>query len=162
MEDHVCTEKPTGCCNLPFKGFERNQAWLLTAGIAADLLCQLQLLDLEEAGELARAEPETLHTTILRIAARFGSHARSRLRVDLRARPERKIEPQARTHSLAVSRGRAAAHRTDCEHKSCEVDPEPASRTATQDATTTEASRLVLSNPHNSSPLRSPVLSRNE
>ena len=57
VEDRVRTEKATGIRNLPFKGYERNQAWLLAANIASDLLAYLQLLGLQHDGDLARAEP---------------------------------------------------------------------------------------------------------
>jgi len=78
VEDHVRTEKATGIRNLPFKGYARNQAWLLAANIASDLLAYLQLLGLDQEHDLARAEPETLRATLLRIPARLVHHARAR------------------------------------------------------------------------------------
>jgi hypothetical protein len=79
VEDRVRTEKATGIRNLPFKGYERNQAWLLAANIASDLLTYLQLLGLDQEHDLARAEPETLRATILHIPARLVTHARQRV-----------------------------------------------------------------------------------
>jgi hypothetical protein len=79
VEDRIRTEKATGIRNLPFKGYEHNQAWLLAANIASDLLAYLQLLGLQHDGDLARAEPETLRATILHIPARLVHHARQRL-----------------------------------------------------------------------------------
>jgi len=79
VEDRVRTEKATGIRNLPFKSYARNQAWLLAANIASDLLAYLQLLGLEKDGELAAAEPVTLRATILHIPARLTAHARRRI-----------------------------------------------------------------------------------
>jgi hypothetical protein len=79
VEDRVRTEKATGIRNLPFKGYQRNQAWLLAANIASDLLAYLQLLGLDPTDQLARAEPETLRVTILHIPARLAHHARRRV-----------------------------------------------------------------------------------
>jgi len=71
VEDRVRTEKATGIRNLPFTSYTRNQAWLLAANIASDLLAYLQLLGLDHDGELAAAEPETLRAMILHIPARL-------------------------------------------------------------------------------------------
>jgi len=79
VEDRVRTEKATGIRNLPFKAYARNQAWLLAANIASDLLAYLQLLGLDQDEELAGAEPETLRATILHIPARLVHHARRRI-----------------------------------------------------------------------------------
>jgi len=78
VEDRVRTEKATGIRNLPFKGYERNQAWLLAANIASDLIAYLQLLGLDQDRDLARAEPESLRAMILHIPARLVTHARRR------------------------------------------------------------------------------------
>jgi hypothetical protein len=79
VEDRVRTEKATGLRNLPFKGFERNQGWVLAANIASDLLAYLQLLGLAEEHELARSEPEHLRAMLLHIPARLVHHARRRI-----------------------------------------------------------------------------------
>lgn len=79
VEDRVRTEKATGIRNLPFKSYARNQAWLLAANIASDLLAYLQLLALDQDGQLAGAEPDTLRATILHIPARLTAHARRRI-----------------------------------------------------------------------------------
>ena len=79
VEDRVRTEKATGLRTLPFHGYQRNQAWLLAANLASDLLTYLQLLGLQDEAELSVAEPETLRTMILHIPARLTSHARRRI-----------------------------------------------------------------------------------
>jgi Transposase DDE domain group 1 len=79
VEDRVRTEKATGIRNLPFTSYARNQAWLLAANIASDLLAYLQLLGLDQDEELAAAEPDTLRAMILHIPARLTSHARRRV-----------------------------------------------------------------------------------
>jgi len=79
VEDRVRTEKATSIRNLPFHGYARNQAWLLAANLASDLLAYLQLLGLQGEAELALAEPETLRTLILHIPARLVTHARTRI-----------------------------------------------------------------------------------
>jgi hypothetical protein len=58
VEDCIRNAKNTGLGHLPSASFQINQAWLLVAGIAADLLAWLRLLAL--TGDLARAEPKTL------------------------------------------------------------------------------------------------------
>ena len=75
----VRTEKATGIRNLPFHGYARNQAWLLAANVASDLLAYLQLLGLEGEAELSAAEPEALRTMILHIPARLATRARTRI-----------------------------------------------------------------------------------
>ena len=79
VEDRVRTEKATGIRTLPFHGYARNQAWLLAANLACDLLAHLQLLGLNDEPELSVAEPETLRAMILHIPARLTSHARTRV-----------------------------------------------------------------------------------
>ena len=79
VEDRVRTEKATGLRNLPFKHYARNQAWVLAANIASDLLAYLQLLGLTEENELAKAEPEHLRAMLLHIPARLVAHARRRI-----------------------------------------------------------------------------------
>ena len=79
VEDRVRTEKATGIRNLPFKSYARNQAWLLAANIATDLLAYHQLLGLDQDEQLAAAEPDTLRATILHIPARLTAHARRRI-----------------------------------------------------------------------------------
>ena len=79
VEDRVRTEKATGLRNLPFKHFKRNQAWMLAANIASDLLAYLQLLGLADEPDLTKAEPEALRATLLHIPARIVAHARRRI-----------------------------------------------------------------------------------
>jgi hypothetical protein len=82
VDRHQLTEPRTrraGIRNLPFHGYARNQARLLTANIACDLLAYLQLLGLDGHGDLAVAEPESLRAMILHIPARLTSHARARV-----------------------------------------------------------------------------------
>jgi len=79
VEDRVRTEKATGIRNLPFHGYERNNAWLLAANIASDLIACLQLLGLDEHRELALAEPQSLRAMVLHIPARLVTHARQRI-----------------------------------------------------------------------------------
>jgi hypothetical protein len=79
VEDRVRTEKAIGIRNLPFTGYERNQARLPAANIASDLIAYLQLLGLDQERELAGAEPESLRAMILHIPARLVAHARRRI-----------------------------------------------------------------------------------
>jgi hypothetical protein len=69
VEDCIRTAKNTGLGHLPSASFEINQAWLLAAGIATDLLAWLRLLCL--TGSLAAAEPKTLRYRLLHVAARL-------------------------------------------------------------------------------------------
>jgi hypothetical protein len=69
VEDRIRTGKNTGLGHLPSKSFDLNQAWLLTVGMACDLLAWLRLLCL--SGDLAAAEPKTLRYRILHTAARL-------------------------------------------------------------------------------------------
>jgi len=79
VEDRVRTEKATGIRSLPFHGYARNQAWLLAANIASDLITYLQLLGLQQEAELSVAEPESLRAMLLHIPARLTNHARTRV-----------------------------------------------------------------------------------
>lgn len=76
VEDTVRTAKDTGLGHLPSTSFDINQAWCLTAAIAADLLCWLRLLCLEDT--LAHAEPKTLRYRLLHTAARIVRGQRKR------------------------------------------------------------------------------------
>lgn len=69
VEDCIRNAKNTGLGHLPSANFEINQAWLLAAAIAADLLTWLRLLAL--TGALASAEPKTLRYRLLHVAARL-------------------------------------------------------------------------------------------
>jgi hypothetical protein len=69
VEDCIRNAKNTGLGHLPSANFEINQAWLLAAGMACDLLAWLRLLTLD--GDLARAEPKTLRYRLLHVAARL-------------------------------------------------------------------------------------------
>jgi hypothetical protein len=69
VEDAIRNAKNTGLGHLPSASFEINQAWLLAAGIAADLLAWLRLLCL--TGALAAGEPKTLRYRLLHVAARL-------------------------------------------------------------------------------------------
>jgi hypothetical protein len=69
VEDRIRTGKSTGLNHLPSKSFNLNQAWLLAAGMACDLLAWLRLLCL--SGDLAAAEPNTLRHRLLHTAARL-------------------------------------------------------------------------------------------
>ncbi len=69
VEDCIRNAKNTGLGHLPSEKFEINQAWLLAAAMACDLLAWLRLLAL--TGDLARAEPKTLRYRLLHVAARL-------------------------------------------------------------------------------------------
>jgi Transposase DDE domain group 1 len=69
VEDCIRNAKNTGLGHLPSASFEINQAWLLAAAMAADLLAWLRLLCL--TGDLAAAEPKTLRYRLLHVAARL-------------------------------------------------------------------------------------------
>lgn len=80
VEDRIRTAKDTGLRNLPFKDFQRNEAWLELVLTAQDLLAWLQRLAL--SGALARAEPKALRYRLLHVAGRVTRHARrGRLRL---------------------------------------------------------------------------------
>jgi len=69
VEDNIRCGKQTGLGHLPSASIEINRAWCLAATIAADLLCWLRLLCLDEP--LAKAEPKTLRYRLLHTAARM-------------------------------------------------------------------------------------------
>jgi hypothetical protein len=69
VEDCIRTAKDTGLGHLPSKSFQINQAWMLAAAMACDLLAWLRLLTL--TGPLASAEPKTLRYRLLHVAARL-------------------------------------------------------------------------------------------
>jgi len=69
VEDCIRTAKDTGLGHLPSKKAQVNQAWLVAAGMACDLLAWLRLLCL--TGSLAQAEPKTLRYRILHTSTRI-------------------------------------------------------------------------------------------
>lgn len=69
VEDCIRNAKNTGLGHLPSESFEINQAWMLTAAMACDLLAWMRLLTL--TGDLAKAEPKTLRYRLLHVAARL-------------------------------------------------------------------------------------------
>ncbi|MFD0507779.1 transposase [Streptomyces chiangmaiensis] len=83
VEDHVRTNKAMGLRNLPSKSWQVNEAWMLTANLAADLDAWLRLLTLHDTGELATAEPDTMRFRLYHLPARLAKHARRRwLRIE--------------------------------------------------------------------------------
>ncbi|MEV6841478.1 transposase [Streptomyces sp. NPDC051133] len=83
VEDHVRTNKAMGLHNLPSKSWQINEAWMLTANLAADLDAWLRLLTLHDHGELADAEPDTMRFRLYHLPAHLARHARRRwLRIE--------------------------------------------------------------------------------
>jgi hypothetical protein len=79
-EKLICNLKDTGLRNLPSADFAINQAWLVTALIAHDLLAWTRRICL--TGRLARAEPKALRYRLFHAAgiiARSGRRTRLRL-----------------------------------------------------------------------------------
>jgi hypothetical protein len=76
VEDFIRCGKATGLDHLPSTSMTINQAWCVAATIAADLLCWLRLLCLDQS--LADAEPKTLRYRILHTAVRLVRGQRKR------------------------------------------------------------------------------------
>jgi hypothetical protein len=74
VEDRIRAANATGLRNLPFDRWRRNQVWLELVLAAQDRTCWAQALLLD--GELAAAEPKTLRSRLLHVAARVVRHAR--------------------------------------------------------------------------------------
>ncbi|HWC25864.1 MAG TPA: IS1380 family transposase [Solirubrobacteraceae bacterium] len=74
VEDRVRELKSMGLANLPFSGFEPNQAWLEAALCAHDLTVWTQLLLFD--GEHAVCEPKRLRYRLLHVAGKLTRHAR--------------------------------------------------------------------------------------
>ena len=70
VEDRIRTGRDTGLARLPSRSFKVNQAWLVAAMIAVDLLAFAQTLLLPDTG-LSRAEPKALRYRLLHVAARL-------------------------------------------------------------------------------------------
>jgi hypothetical protein len=80
VEDRIRCGKTTGFGRFPSRQFAINQAWLLLALVAIDLIAWTQHLLLD--GELAKAEPKKLRYRLLHVAARITRTARqTRVRV---------------------------------------------------------------------------------
>lgn len=83
VEDHVRTNKAMGLHNLPSKSWQINEAWMLSANLAADLDAWLRLLTLHDQQDLADAEPDTMRFRLYHLPARLAKHARRRwLRIE--------------------------------------------------------------------------------
>jgi hypothetical protein len=76
VEDYIRCGKNTGLDHLPSTSLTINAAWCVAATIAADLLCWLRLLCLDDT--LADAEPKTLRYRILHTAVRLVRGQRKR------------------------------------------------------------------------------------
>src|SRR5690606_2546082 len=74
VEDRIRCGKDTGFGRFPSRQFAINQAWLLLALVAIDLIAWTQHLLLD--GELAKAEPKKLRYRLLHVAARITRTAR--------------------------------------------------------------------------------------
>lgn len=74
VENAIRAAKQCGMRNLPFSGFEHNQAWMELSLLAQDLLSWARSLCLE--GELALAEPKRLRQRLLHVAGRIARSAR--------------------------------------------------------------------------------------
>jgi len=79
-EKLICALKDTGLAHLPSADFSMNEAWVVVALMAHDLLAWTRLVALE--GDLARAEPKRLRYCLLHasgLIARSGRRIRLRL-----------------------------------------------------------------------------------
>jgi len=83
VEDRIRTGKDTGIGRFPSRQFAINQAWLLCALTAIDLLAWTQTTLLHDQPALAVAEPKTLRYRLLHVAANLTRSARrTKLRID--------------------------------------------------------------------------------
>ncbi|WP_406410634.1 transposase [Streptomyces sp. NBC_01614] len=83
VEDQVKANKAMGLHNLPSKSWQINEAWILSANLAADLDAWLRLLTLHDHPGLADAEPDTMRFRLYHPPARLANHARRRwLRIE--------------------------------------------------------------------------------
>ena len=71
VEDRIRTGNDTGIGHLPSRHNHINQVWVELALIAADLLALTQSMLLTDQPELHRAEPKTLRSRLLHVAARI-------------------------------------------------------------------------------------------
>jgi Transposase DDE domain group 1 len=71
VEDRIRCAKDTGLGRFPSRQFAINQAWLVCALTAIDLLAWMQTVLLHDDPALARAEPKTLRYRLLHAAARL-------------------------------------------------------------------------------------------
>jgi Transposase DDE domain group 1 len=74
VEDRIRAAKATNLGNLPLDRWRSNAVWPELVLAAQDLLCWTRTLLLD--GELAVAEPKTLRSRLLHVAARIVRHAR--------------------------------------------------------------------------------------
>jgi Transposase DDE domain group 1 len=83
VEDRIRCAKDTGLGRFPSRQFAINQAWMLCALTAIDLLAWTQTMLLHDDPALAKAEPKTLRYRLLHVAARLvRSGRRLRLKLD--------------------------------------------------------------------------------
>lgn len=83
VEDRIRCGKDTGLGRFPSKVFTINQAWLVCALIAIDLIAWTQTTVLHDQPTLAKAEPKTLRYRLLHVAARLvHGQRRTRLKID--------------------------------------------------------------------------------
>jgi hypothetical protein len=83
-EKLICNAKNTGLTNLPSADFAINQAWLVVALTAHDLLVWTRLVAVDHDDDLARAEPKRLRYCLLHTAATI-AHSGRRVRLRLAA-----------------------------------------------------------------------------
>jgi len=83
VEDRIRCGKDTGIGRFPSRQFNINQAWLVCALTAIDLLAWTQTTLFSDSPALARAEPKTLRYRLPHVAARLTtSGRRHHLRID--------------------------------------------------------------------------------
>jgi DDE family transposase len=85
VEDRIRYGNNTGLVHLPSRDYAINQAWCTAVSPACDLLAWLRLLAL--SGDLAKAEPTTLHYRLLHTAAHIGRGPRRRRLTTPETRP---------------------------------------------------------------------------
>ena len=76
VESHIQRLKETGLTRMPFTSFEANAAWMMTVGLAADLVRWFQLLCLD--GNWVEARPKTLRWNLFHAPGRIIRGARQR------------------------------------------------------------------------------------
>lgn len=74
VEGFIRCGKDTGLARWPSHSFVINTAWVIAAALAIDLLCWMRLPLFD--GDLAKAEPATLHYRLLHAAARLVRRSR--------------------------------------------------------------------------------------
>jgi hypothetical protein len=101
VEQHIQRLKDSGLCRFPFRDFNANETWMMTVGLAADLVCWFRLLCLK--GPWRNARLKSLRWNLFHIPGRLVRKSRQRIVRIIDGWPAAEVLAEAYRHIAAIA-----------------------------------------------------------